>query len=175
MSLPAFAAFKKRGLNDNPSLLQASIAQRLAFGSRLNAIPLRRTFRQGGGEALTPEITNKEILLSGELERGARGGPGAPQVSASAPIPFTGMIATQGNRENGYGLYLLDNKLYFQINQNGKAYQVVSSKELPNKFSFKAGLQKDGTMRLMIDNKEVGAAKSAGLFKKEMEVQQHNH
>ena len=37
---------EKRGLNDNPSLMEASLAQRLAFGSRLNTIPLRRTFEQ---------------------------------------------------------------------------------------------------------------------------------
>ncbi len=158
------AAFKKRGLNDNPSLAEASVAQRLIFGSRLNTIPLRRTFRQGG-EALTPELLNKEFLLSGTLERGARGGSNAPQASSSSPVPFTGMIATQGNKRNGYGLYMLENKMYFQINQNGKSYQLVTSKELPAKFSFKAGLQKDGTMRLLIDNKEVGAIKTAGLFK----------
>jgi azurin len=75
-----------------------------------------------------------------------------------------------GNRTNGYGVYILDDKMYFNVNQNGKSYQLVSASSLPSKFSFKAGLQKDGTMRLLIDNKEVGSVKSAGLFKKEMIV-----
>jgi putative membrane-bound dehydrogenase-like protein len=165
------AAFRKRGLNDNPSLIEASIAQRLAFGSRLQAIPLRRMFRQQPGEVLTPEIAGKEILVSGEVERSARGGPGAPPTAnPAAPVPFSGMVAAQGNKENGYGIYLLDNKMYFQVNQNGKAYQVVTPQALPNKFSFKAGLRKDGTMRLTINNKEAGATKTAGLFTKEMDV-----
>ncbi len=162
------AAFKKKGLNVNPSLMEASVAQRLAFGSRLNVLPLKRTPREGGG-AVEPEIKNREILLSGELERSARGVANAPK-TASTKVSFTGMIATQGNRVNGYGLFLLDDKLHFQVNQNGKVYQIVSSKELPDTFSFKAGLQKDGTMRLFIDKKEVGSAQSAGLFKKEMEL-----
>ena len=36
------AAFKKKGLNNNPSLMEASLAQSLAFGSRLNTIPLKK-------------------------------------------------------------------------------------------------------------------------------------
>jgi hypothetical protein len=38
------AEFRRRGLNDNPSLMEASLAQRLAFGTRLSDVPLRRTF-----------------------------------------------------------------------------------------------------------------------------------
>ena len=160
------AAFLKKGLNLNPSLIEASIAQRLAFGSRLNGIPLRRTFRQqAASDAPAPELAGKELVLSGDLERGSRGGPGAPAAAASGPVPYSGMVVAQGNSKDGYGLYLLDNKLYFQVNQAGKAYQVVTSKELPNKFSFKAGLAKDGSMRLYVDNQEVGRAKTTGLFK----------
>lgn len=164
------AAFRKRGLNDNPALSEASIAQRLAFGSRLNSIPLRRTFRQAPGDAISPDVAGKEILLSGDIERGARGGPGTPQVAANTPVPYTGMVAAQGDAQEGYGVYFLDNKLYFQVNQRGKAYQVATTKELPNKFSFKAGLGKDGTMRLLIDNKEVGSAKTGGLFKNDLDL-----
>jgi putative membrane-bound dehydrogenase-like protein len=160
------AAFKRRGLNDNPSLTEASVAQRLAFGSRLNTIQLRRSFGRQQGDGLTPEVSAKEILLSGEIERPARNA----STGITPATPLSGMIAAQGDGKNGYGLYMLDNKLYFQINQGGKTYKVVSSKELPSKFSFKAGLQKDGTMRLFVDNKETGSTKAAGLFKKELEV-----
>lgn len=161
------AAFKKRGLNDNPSLMKASGAQGLVFGARLNTIPLKKMF-SGDDEWVEPDIINKELLLSGHLEKDASIGSGISQTSSSSRVPFTGMIVTHGNRENGYGLYLLNNKLHFQVNQNGKVYQVVSKNELQDKFSFKAGLKKDGTMLLLIDNKEAGSAKAAGLFKKAM-------
>jgi putative membrane-bound dehydrogenase-like protein len=164
-------AFRKRGLNENPSLLEASLAQRLAFGSRLNAIPLRRSFgRPQQGEGPTPEIANNEVLISGDIERVTRGPGGAPAVNSATPPPYSGMVVAQGDRSNGYGLYFLDNKMYFKINQEGRSYEVVTAEPLPAKFSFKAGLQKNGTMRLLIDNKEIGMAKAPGLFKKDLEV-----
>jgi uncharacterized protein len=156
------AAFRKKGLNDNPSLMEASLAQRLTFGSRLNTIPLRRTFnRQQPGES--PSVTGKEILISGEIER-TRNREGAGM------SPYRGLVMAHGNMTNGYGVYLLDDKMYYQVNQYGKSYQVVTSTPLPAKFSFKAGLQKDGTLRLFIDNKEAGSVKAAGLFKKELDI-----
>ena len=173
-------AFRKRGLNDNPSLMEASLAQRLAFGSRLNAIPLRRSFgrQQQQGDVLTPDVVNSEFLISGDIERiargpGAPGGPGAPAPVTTTPVPpppYSGMVVAQGNKANGYGVYFLDNKMYFTINQEGKPYQVVTTQTLPAKFSFKAGLQKNGTMRLFVDNKEIGSAKAPGLFKTDLEL-----
>lgn len=156
------AAFKKRGLNENPSLMEASVAQRLAFGSRLNTVPLRRNVGRPAEES-SPEVSGKEILLSGDLERASRGGASSP-----TPVPFSGVVAVQGNTENGYGLYMLENKLHFQVNQDGKSYRIMTPQDLPSKFSFKASLQKNGTMRLSVDNKEMASAKASGLFKKEL-------
>jgi azurin len=65
---------------------------------------------------------------------------------------------------------MLDGNLHYQLNQNGKSFKVVTSEPLPSKFTFKAGLQKDGSMRLFIDDAEKGTTKAAGLFKKELEV-----
>jgi len=151
------AAFRKKGLNENPSLHEASVAQRLAFGSRLNSMGITRTWGNPNEVLINPEVAGKEILLTGEIDKTAN------------PTTVSGMIATQGNSQNGYALYLSDNRLYFRVNQAGKDY-VVSSKELPGKFTYKAGIQKDGTMRLAIDQKEVGTAKATGLFKADMET-----
>jgi putative membrane-bound dehydrogenase-like protein len=167
------AAFKKRGLNDNPSLMEASLAQRLAFGSRINSIPLRRSFgRQPQTDAVTPDVTNKEILISGDIERIVRGGgPAAPaNANPAAPAPYTGMVVAEGNMANGFGLFFIDNKMHFQVNQEGKSYKLATTAALPAKFSFKAGLQKDGMMRLYVDNKEVASAKASGLFTKDLDV-----
>ncbi|WP_276484168.1 PVC-type heme-binding CxxCH protein [Paraflavitalea pollutisoli] len=162
-------AFRKRGLNDNPALIEASIAQRLAFGSRLNTLPLRRMFgRNQASDAPDHDVANKEILVTGEIERMAPR-PGGPQMPGT-PGVYTGMVAAQGDRNNGYGLYFLENKMYFQINQEGKAYTAVTPTELPAKFTFKAGLLKTGAMRLLINDKEVATAKAPGLFKKELIV-----
>jgi putative membrane-bound dehydrogenase-like protein len=171
------AAFRKKGLNANPSLIEASLAQRLAFGDRIETIPLRRQFgrQQQQQDAINPEISNREILISGDIERPTRpGGAGGGNNNAAAPqgpIAYSGLVMAQGDLTNGYGVYLIENKMYFQVNQDGKPYQVVTTTpNLPAKFAFKAGLQKDGTIRLMVDDKEVGKSKAPGLFKKEFEV-----
>src|SRR6185437_10598510 len=64
----------------------------------------------------------------------------------------------------------LDNKMHFQVNQNGKSYKIVYAEALPVSFAFKAGLDKNGVMRLFIDDKPAGTAKAAGLFAKDVEV-----
>jgi putative membrane-bound dehydrogenase-like protein len=153
------AAFRNRGLTENPSLMDATVAQRLAYGPRLNTLNLRRTFgRNAGTEA--PAILEKEILVSGEVDRAGRGANG----------PFSGMVVAQGDRTNGYGIYVLDDKLYFHINQQGKVYQVVSPEAVPGTFTFKASLQRDGSMHLIINDKEVAQGKAPGVFKKELDV-----
>jgi putative membrane-bound dehydrogenase-like protein len=161
------AAFKKRGLNENPTLLEASLAQRLAFGSRLKTLPLRRTpLRQQQGGVMAPDVAGKEILISADMERIGRSGPAA---TPSGPVPYSGLVIAQGNRKNGFGIYMLDNRMHFQINQEGKSFLLSTATSLPAKFSFKAGLQKDGTMRLFIDDKQIGSTKTTGLFKREIE------
>ncbi|MEO6453254.1 MAG: PVC-type heme-binding CxxCH protein [Ginsengibacter sp.] len=168
------AAFRKKGLNDNPSLLEASLPQRLAFGSRLNGISLRRTFnRQQQADAPNPDVVNSELLISGYIEKVTRG-PGALPAANGAPAtvpantqppPYNGLVIAHGNKTEGYGIYFMDDKMYFRVNQKDKAYQVVTMQPLPARFSFKAGLLKDGTMRLLIDNKNAGSAKAQGAFK----------
>ncbi len=156
------AAFRARGLDNNPPLIDASLPQRLAYGSRLTSLNVRRTWgRQTSTES--PEIAGKEILISGEIER-------ANRPDAAALPPLSGMVITQGDRKNGYGVYMVDDRIYYRINQNGKSYQLQTTDPVPAKFSFKAGLLQDGTMRLVIDDKEAGTTKAPGLFKKELEI-----
>ena len=159
------AAFKKKGLNENPSLLEASMPQRLAFGNRLTEMPLRRTYNRNPqpGDAFSPELKNKEIVISGEIARDTR-------ADAANAAPFEGMVVAQGDKTNGYGLFVLDNKLHFQVNQNGKSYKVVTAEALPASFTFKAGLEKNGIMRLFIDDKPTGTAKASGLFSNDVQV-----
>ena len=163
--------FRKRGLNVNPSLMEASLAQRLAFGSRLDATPLRRNFNRQQAE-LSPLVGNNEWMISGDMQFTPRGSGGAPP-SANLPpasIAYSGLIAAQGDSKDGYGLFFLDNKMYFTVNQQGKAYQLVTTQALPAKFTFKAGLQKTGMMKLVINDKEAGSVKTPGLFKKSLDV-----
>ena len=60
--------------------------------------------------------------------------------------------------------------MFFNVNIDGKPFELKSSDALPTKFSFKAGIQKDGTIKMMIDNKEVASSKTTGVFKKDLDV-----
>jgi hypothetical protein len=115
-------------------------------------MPLRRTFgrQQQAADAPNPDVSNSEILISGDIEKPTRP-PGAPVTPANSapPAPYSGLIMAHGNKTEGYGLYFMNDKMYFTVNQGGKAYEIITAQALPAKFSFKAGLLKDGTMRLL--------------------------
>lgn len=163
------AEFLNRGMDANPSLMDASIAQRLAFGSQLTAMPLRRQFRRFS-EDIKPEVIGNEFAISGAMQFNVPGPQGAAQSGPKPKPEYKGLVMAQGNRKDGYGLYFLDNKLNFTINQNGKAYTVSSTEPLPEKFTFMAGLQQDGFMKLKIDGKEVGSVMTQGLLSKDLDL-----
>ncbi|MBU3822603.1 ThuA domain-containing protein [Flavobacteriaceae bacterium XHP0103] len=149
------AEFAKRGYNMNPSLMEASLAQKLAFGSQLNVVQLRRTFRRA--VPLTPEIANREWVVSGDIE-------------TNEDQEHSGLIMVQGNRRNGYGLFFENGQLNFVINQNGRTYKVVNTDPLPKQFRLVAGLDAKGMMKLIVDGKEIGSAQTAGLFKNNLDL-----
>ena len=99
---------------------------------------------------------NKEILISGVIE-------GYDETLSK------GLVMAQGDQSNGYGIFIRDSKLSFQVNQHQKSYTITSG-PVPLEFSFKAGIDKNGKMQLFIDNKEVGSAKAPGLFSRNIEV-----
>ena len=151
----------KRGLKDDAYLSQASVVQRLIFGTKLDVAPLRRMYPWRNEPLTKPEIAGKEFLLSGDLEK---------RINPDQEDVLQGLVASQGNKGNGYSLYLKDNKMYFQLNQNGQTYLLASKENVPDKFSFRAGLDRDGTAHLVVDDKEVASAKLPGVFKKEPEA-----
>lgn len=99
----------------------------------------------------SPDVTNKEIIVSTTVAQ--RGDQGAK-----------GVIVAQGNKTNGYALYIEDGKVKFLVNQNGKSSEAVSSIALPERFEVLAQLGKNGQMTLQIDGQEAAKAKASGLF-----------
>ncbi len=145
------AAFNKKEALATTNIADASLAQRLASLNRITTLPLQ--VRRPTGTALqTPDVTNKEIYITGEL-------------SKYKEPPFEGLIMAQGDILNGYGLFMKENKLYFQVNQEGK-YYTINSDDLPasGRVSFKASLLKEGAMALAINNKQVANSLTPGLF-----------
>lgn len=151
------AAYKKKGLTPAANIADATFLQRLALMSQITAIPLQ-TRRVPGVVLEAPEVANKEVSISGDLER-------------MRDFPYEGMVVAHGDHTNGYGVYLKENKIYFQVNQEGKTF-TVNSEALPatGKQSFQATLLQNGTMNLLLNNKQVGTAKPGSLFKQPLKT-----
>ncbi len=145
------AAYKKKGLPDATNIADASFIQRLAAMSKITSVPLI-TRRVPGVVLEAPDVTGKEVSISGDLER-------------MRDFPYTGLIVAQGDLTNGYGVFLKDNKLFFQVNQGGKPTMVNSDVLPAGKVSFKAILLNNGAVNLLVNNKQSTSAKTQGLFK----------
>ncbi|MEJ7767328.1 MAG: PVC-type heme-binding CxxCH protein [Chitinophagaceae bacterium] len=142
------SAFKKKGLTESAGLEDASLAQRINMASRLKSVMLRKGLNTTVENA--PDVTGKELLITADIER-------------ARETAYAGVLMAHGDKTNCYGLYLKENKLYFQVNQNGTS-SIIHSESLPPRFALKASIQQNGAMRMVIDNKEVAASKTKGLF-----------
>ncbi len=153
----AFAiAYTKQGLLGAATISEASLAQRLSVLNRINTVPLQ--VRRNPATINTPDVTNRELSIAGDLQK-------------FRDIPYNGLIVAHGDIVNGYGVYLNDNKIYFQINQSGKPY-IVQSENLPatGKVAFRATLLKDGAMSLSVNNKQVANTLAPGLFAQPLKI-----
>lgn len=102
--------------------------------------------------AFPPDAKGKEIHIRTELAKGNEG--------------LIGVIVAQGNKSNGYSLYVLDDVLNWVVKRDGKAYKISTPKGgVPNNlFSVYANLLESGEMQLYIDNQLIGKVKTPGLF-----------
>jgi len=101
--------------------------------------------------AETPNVTGKEISVRSAITK--------PRTGA-----LTGVVATQGNQKEGYGIYLADEKINMLVKQNGKDYAISAPIPDANRFQLEGILQKNGNMVLLVDGKEVAQGKAPGAF-----------
>ncbi len=137
----------------NLSNSDGSLADRIVAGDRMAVLPL--STERGGmvsGRQI-PDISGKEIIFVADV-----------MPAEMRRILLEGVLVSHGGPRDGYAVFLHDNKLHFQVNQNGRRTIINSTESLPESFTVKASLQRDGKMTLSIDGKEVAAGKAGGLF-----------
>ncbi len=100
----------------------------------------------------SPDVTGKELFLKSTLIRRGQG--------------LQGVIAAQGNKTDGYALFIQDGKLNFVVNQDGKSYMVRTTDTLKERSDVVASLTHNGMMDLQVDGKKAGHAMAASLFSK---------
>jgi uncharacterized protein len=155
------AAYRKKGAVATSNIGEASWVQRLAAMSRINSIPLqaRRGFGPGANTPMeAPDVTNKELSITGTIGK-------------IRDLPYSGLIVAHGDKTDGYGVYLQDNKLYFQVNQAGKPF-TLNTETLPatGNVAFRASLLQNGTMSISLNNKQVASAVATGVFKQPLKT-----
>lgn len=130
-----------------------SLADRIVAGSRMSVLPL--TTERGGnvGGRQIPNLANQEITFVADVRPSER-----------RRTVIEGVLLSHGDNRDGYAVYLKDDKLYFQVNQNGRKTRIHSTDALPATYTVKASLLKGGKMTLSIDGKQVAEGKCAGLF-----------
>lgn len=104
-------------------------------------------------EGSAPSILNKSFKIGADVEIPAGGA--------------EGVLATQGGRFNGWGLYLLRGKPVFHYNTVGvHRYAIAAPDQLaPGShtivldFAYEGGLGKSGTAALIVDGKQVAQGK----------------
>jgi plastocyanin len=103
------------------------------------------------GIPFPPKVAGKEIRIKATLSK--------------ADEPLDGVILAQGNKQNGYSLYIQNSRIYWLVRQNGETYQAVSRGNLPGQqFVLEASLEKNGSMLLSINEKQVATTMAPGLF-----------
>ncbi|RYG70347.1 hypothetical protein EON80_08120, partial [bacterium] len=100
------------------------------------------------GEVTTPDLVDKAIHITCEV----------------APESPDGVILAQGGNQRGYALLLKGGKPVFVVRQAGKLYTAESTQALQGRFNLEAHMEKDGTMRLLANGKEVAKGKAPGVF-----------
>ncbi|MGN6438538.1 MAG: PVC-type heme-binding CxxCH protein [Agriterribacter sp.] len=143
-------AFKASGINPQVELGKAGLIHLITMRSKLDVLPLpQRTYISP--ERL-PDLTNRELFFTADVEMGDKD-------------PGKGVIVAQGDKANGYSVYVGDDKkLYFQVNQNNTPFIIQSKDAVTKKFNVTAKILKDGVMELLVDGKEAATGKTKGLF-----------
>jgi arylsulfatase len=96
----------------------------------------------------------------------------APQVANRAlrircevrPESRAGVILAQGGRQHGYALHLEEGRPVFSIRIGGQLFSTAAAEAPAGRFSLEARLDRDGTMRLLVQGREVARARASGLI-----------
>ncbi len=97
------AAFDQNGIEEVFEIGTGNLAQQIKFRSNFEVYPLERGHSVGPG---TPNVAGNEFYIYGNVEKTDK--------------PLVGMLAVHGSKNDGYALYIKEDKLHFLVKQQGK-------------------------------------------------------
>ena len=151
-----------------PERVRQLAAMWQAWAERAHVLPLRPTGKAKVGK--TKVSTKREFQLQdGDNLVGESApdvvGKGITIKAEIGPKTGNGVILAHGGRNHGYALYVKDGHLAFAVRQSGTLTYIQSKTPLAaGKASVLASLAKDGTLRLLLDDKLLAEGKALGLM-----------
>ncbi len=100
-----------------------------------------------------PNITGKEITFRGSVTR------------SQDPTSLSGTLMAHGDGQNGYAVFVQDDKLNMLVKQQGKPTIISAPLPAAQRFNVVAQIRQTGALALEVDNQVVAQGKTAGLFK----------
>ncbi len=128
-----------------------TLADRIFAGDQMEVVPLEG--RATLSRRQLPDFAGKELTFIADISRQAR------------QRNMDGILATYGNDVDGFGVWIKDKMVYFQVNQEGKKTILTSPQLASDNFKVKASLISGGQMSLKINGEEVAKGEAKGLFK----------
>jgi putative membrane-bound dehydrogenase-like protein len=98
-----------------------------------------------------PDVTGKELKITALITK--------------AETALSGVVVSQGNKQDGYSLFIEDGKMNWLIKQNGKPFLLKSDQKLPDElFNVVATLTEGGKMTLSVLDEKPLTGQALSLF-----------
>ena len=155
-----------------PGRVKAMTAQWEAYARRANVLPWIWKPQYGEKETVASNAeTSKQLRF--ELKPGDDlEGEHRPDI-ANHPFSLTveleshgqnGVLVAQGGLRHGFSLYFKEGNLHWAVREEGELQVVTANaSELTDAHKLTASLNRDGTMRLNVDGRELASGKALGL------------
>ena len=100
-----------------------------------------------------PDVTGKEIKITALVTK--------------ADQPLSGVIVSQGNKENGFSLFIENGKINWLIKQDGESFVLSSAQQLPDeRFTIVSTLNENGIITLSVSDETPLTGRAKSLFTK---------
>ncbi len=146
-------AYHKKYGHPDLSNTDGSLVERIVAGNQMVVLPMSTQYGATYGGKQVPDYSGKNLIFVTEVK--------APEMQRVLP---EGVLIVQGDRQNGYAIYMKSGKIYFQVNQQGQQSIVSTVDSLPRAFTVRAALLDGGAMTLHINDKLAAEGSSSGLF-----------
>lgn len=100
-----------------------------------------------------PDIAGKELKITALITK--------------AEADLSGVVVSQGNKQDGYSLFIENGKMNWLVKQDGKSFLLKSDQKLPDElFNVVATLSDGGKMSLSVSDEKPVTGQAASLFSK---------